>query len=133
MILKVCRGGEYLTVSDFPSLEKYIGQELIITDGLTLLGADDKAGVAEIVTACEYLVSHPEISHRAVRVGFTPDEEIGRGADKFDLKNFRVDWAYTVDGGELGELEYENFNAAGAKIKIKPAEGLIFATVDKTN
>ena len=111
--------GEYLTVSDFPSLEKYIGQELIVTDGSTLLGADDKAGVAEIVTACEYLVSHPEISHRAVRVGFTPDEEVGRGADKFDLKNFRVDWAYTVDGGELGELEYENFNAAGAKIKIK--------------
>lgn len=111
--------GEYLTVSDFPSLEKYIEQELIVTDGSTLLGADDKAGVAEIVTACEYLVSHPEISHRAVRVGFTPDEEVGRGADKFDLKNFRVDWAYTVDGGELGELEYENFNAAGAKIKIK--------------
>ena len=111
--------GEYLTVSDFPSLEKYIGQELIVTDGSTLLGADDKAGVAEIVTACEYLVSHPEISHRAVGVGFTPDEEVGRGADKFDLKNFRVDWAYTVDGGELGELEYENFNAAGAKIKIK--------------
>ena len=111
--------GETLTVADYPFIRKYIGQELIVTDGSTLLGADDKAGIAEIVTACEYLAEHPEIPHRAIRVGFTPDEEIGRGADKFDLENFKVGWAYTVDGGELGELEYENFNAAGAKITVK--------------
>ena len=107
-----------LDPSCFPSLEKYRGQELIVTDGTTLLGADDKAGAAEIVTAMEYLAAHPEISHGDIYVGFTPDEEIGRGADHFDLENFRAEFAYTVDGGALGELEYENFNAASAVIHI---------------
>jgi len=107
-----------LDPEQFPSLEKYIGQELIVTDGTTLLGADDKAGIAEIVTAMEYLVQNPEISHGDIYVGFTPDEEIGRGADRFDLENFNAEYAYTVDGGALGELEYENFNAASAVIKI---------------
>ncbi len=107
-----------IKISDFPCLEKYIGQDLIVTDGTTLLGADDKAGIAEIFTACEYIISHPEISHGRIAVCITPDEEIGRGADRFDISRFGCDWAYTVDGGELGELEYENFNAASAKIKI---------------
>ena len=111
--------GECICVSDFPFLEKYKGQELIITDGKTLLGADDKAGVAEIVTAMEYLIAHPEIKHGRIAVGFTPDEEIGRGADFFDVKGFGAEFAYTVDGGALGELEYENFNAAGAVIEFK--------------
>ena len=99
---------------DFPSLKQYVGQDLVVTDGLTLLGGDDKAGVAEIMTAAEYLINHPEIPHGPIRVGFTPDEEIGQGADYFDVKKFGADFAYTVDGGECGELEYENFNAASA-------------------
>ncbi len=107
-----------IKVKDFPYLEKYIGCDIITTDGTTLLGSDDKAGIAEIFTACEYLISHPEISHGRIAVGITPDEEIGRGADRFDVERFVCDWAYTVDGGELGEIEYENFNAASAEIKI---------------
>ncbi|WP_434640769.1 peptidase T [Thermoanaerobacterium thermosaccharolyticum] len=107
-----------LSPSDFPELKDYIGKTLITTDGTTLLGADDKAGIAEIVTACEYLISHPEIKHGTIKVCITPDEEIGRGADKFDVKKFGADFAYTIDGGKLGELEYENFNAASAKIII---------------
>lgn len=99
---------------DFPSLKQYVGQDLVVTDGLTLLGGDDKAGVAEIMTAAEYLINHPEIPHGPIRVGFTPDEEVGQGADYFDVKKFGADFAYTVDGGECGELEYENFNAASA-------------------
>ena len=97
---------------DFPSLKQYVGQDLVVTDGLTLLGGDDKAGVAEIMTAAEYLINHPEIPHGPIRVGFTPDEEVGQGADYFDVKKFGADFAYTVDGGECGELEYENFNAS---------------------
>lgn len=111
--------GEKLAVSVFPFLENYVGQELIVTDGSTLLGADDKAGVAEIVSACEYLLAHPEIKHRALAVCFTPDEEIGRGTDNFSFDKFRAKVAYTVDGGELGEIEYENFNAASAVINIR--------------
>lgn len=107
-----------IKIKDFPYLEKYIGCDIITTDGTTLLGSDDKAGIAEIFTACEYLISHPEISHGRIAVGITPDEEIGRGADRFDVEGFACDWAYTVDGGELGEIEYENFNAASAEIKI---------------
>ncbi|MBZ6526320.1 peptidase T [Aerococcaceae bacterium DSM 111021] len=103
---------------DFPNLNKYIGETLITTDGTTLLGADDKAGIAEIVTAVEYLINHPEIEHGKVRVAFGPDEEIGRGADHFDAKGFGVDFAYTMDGGPAGELEFESFNAAGATITI---------------
>ena len=101
--------------SEFEFLESYKGQELIVTDGTTLLGSDDKAGVAEIFTALEYLIAHPEIKHGKISVGITPDEEIGSGADHFNLKEFDAEYAYTVDGGALGELEYENFNAAGAK------------------
>jgi tripeptide aminopeptidase len=100
----------------FDDLLLYKGQTLIVTDGTTLLGADDKAGITEIITAMEYLIQHPEIKHGPIRIGFTPDEEIGRGAHKFDVKKFNADWAYTVDGSQVGELEYENFNAAGAKI-----------------
>ncbi|MBR2724241.1 MAG: peptidase T [Ruminococcus sp.] len=107
-----------LKVKDFPFLEKYIGCDIITTDGTTLLGADDKAGIAEILTACECLMAHPEISHGRIAVGITPDEEIGRGADRFDLKRFACDWAYTVDGGELGEIEYENFNGASVEITV---------------
>ncbi len=107
-----------IAVKDFPYLEKYIGCDIITTDGTTLLGADDKAGIAEIFTACEYLVKHPEISHGRIAVCITPDEEIGRGADRFDIPRFACDWAYTVDGGELGEIEYENFNAASASITV---------------
>ncbi|QIY91672.1 peptidase T [Chryseobacterium gallinarum] len=110
--------GFTLSPSKFESLKKYIGQTLITTDGTTLLGADDKAGCAEIVTAAEYLIAHPEIKHGRIAVGFTPDEEIGRGAHKFDVAKFGAEWAYTMDGGEVGELEYENFNAAGAVVKI---------------
>lgn len=102
----------------FEDLLQYKGNTIITTDGTTLLGADDKAGIAEIVTAMEYLVQHPEIEHGKIRVGFTPDEEIGRGAHKFDVAKFGADWAYTMDGSQIGELEYENFNAAGAKIRI---------------
>ena len=100
----------------YPEILQYKGQDIVITDGTTLLGADDKAGLAEIVTAMEYLIAHPEIKHGKIRVGFTPDEEIGQGADHFDVAKFNAEWAYTMDGGEIGELEYENFNAAGAKI-----------------
>lgn len=102
----------------FPELNHHIGHTLITTDGTTLLGADDKAGITEIITAIEYLVKHPEIKHGTIKVGFTPDEEIGRGVDKFDVEKFRADFAYTMDGSGLGELEYENFNAAEAKLKI---------------
>ena len=105
-----------MKVSDFPELAEYTGKRLIVTDGTTLLGADDKAGVAEIMTMAEQLLSHKEIPHGKIRIGFTPDEEVGAGADHFDVKLFGADYAYTVDGGKLGELEYENFNAAGAKV-----------------
>ncbi len=108
-----------LSPQQFPELLHYTGQDLICTNGLTLLGADDKAGIAEIVTAMEYLLAHPEIKHGKIRLGFTPDEEIGRGADHFDVKAFGADFAYTLDGGEIGELEFENFNAASAKVRIK--------------
>ena len=105
-------------VAKYPEILDYKGQDIIVTDGTTLLGADDKAGLAEIVTACEYLIEHPEIEHGKIRVGFTPDEEIGQGADHFDVEKFDCDFAYTMDGGAVGELEYENFNAAGCKIKV---------------
>ena len=111
-------GDVWLRVEEFPELSFFKGHTLIHTDGTTLLGADDKAGVAEIVTAMEWLVAHPEMPHGKIRVGFTPDEEIGRGVDYFDVKKFAADFAYTMDGGMEGELEYENFNAAGAKIHI---------------
>ena len=103
----------------FDDLLEYKGQTLITTDGTTLLGADDKAGIAEIISAMEYLIQHPEIKHGKIRVGFTPDEEIGRGAHKFDVEKFGADWAYTMDGSRIGELEFENFNAAGATVTIK--------------
>jgi len=108
-----------MSPKDFPSLPEYKGHTLITTDGTTLLGADNKAGVTEIMTAMDYLIKHPEIKHGKVRVAFTPDEEIGRGPHKFDVEAFNANYAYTVDGGPLGELEYESFNAAGAKITIK--------------
>ena len=108
-----------MRVEDFPELSFFKGHTLIHTDGTTLLGADDKAGVAEIMTAAEYLLSHPEVEHGKIRIGFTPDEEIGRGVDFFDVKAFGAQFAYTVDGGMEGELEYENFNAASAKIRIQ--------------
>lgn len=108
-----------LSPSEFEDLLLYKGQTLITTDGTTLLGADDKAGVAEIVSAMEYLIQHPEIKHGKIRIGFTPDEEIGRGAHKFDVKKFGAEWAYTMDGSQVGELEYENFNAAGAVVTVK--------------
>lgn len=107
-----------IKVKEFPFLEKYMGCDIITTDGTTLLGSDDKAGIAEIFTACEYLIAHPEISHGRIAVGITPDEEIGRGADRFDINRFACDWAYTIDGGELGEIEYENFNGASANITV---------------
>lgn len=107
-----------LSPAKFPTLKRYVGQDLVVTDGTTLLGADDKAGIAEIVTAVEYLTQHPEIPHGRIAVCFTPDEEVGRGADKFDVAGFGAAVAYTVDGGALGQLEYENFNAASAKITI---------------
>lgn len=110
--------GFTLSPSKFETLKDYIGKTLITTDGTSLLGADDKAGVAEIVTAAEFLLAHPEIKHGKIAIGFTPDEEIGRGAHKFDVKKFGAEWAYTMDGSEVGELEYENFNAAGAVVKI---------------
>ncbi len=105
-----------LSPSEFPELLHYVGQDLIVTDGTTLLGADDKAGVAEIISAIDHLQKHPEIKHGKIRIAFNPDEEIGQGAHKFDVALFGADWAYTMDGGEVGELEYENFNAAVAKI-----------------
>ena len=113
------KGGGAITVQDFPFLEKYKGQELIITDGTTLLVADDKAGVAEIIAAVEYLLAHPEIKHGRISIGITPDEEIGCGADWFDVDGFGAEYAYTVDGGALGEIEYENFNAAAGLIEFK--------------
>ncbi|GAA4235901.1 peptidase T [Postechiella marina] len=108
-----------LSPSYFDDLLLYKGQTLITTDGTTLLGADDKAGICEIVSAMEYLINNPEIKHGKIRVGFTPDEEIGRGAHKFDVEKFGAEWAYTMDGSQIGELEYENFNAAGAVVKVK--------------
>ncbi len=111
--------GIVLSPSEFPELLHYVGQDLIVTDGNTLLGADDKAGIAEIVTAVEYLKEHPEIEHGRIRIAFNPDEEIGLGAHKFDVERFAADWAYTMDGGEVGELEYENFNAAVAKVTFR--------------
>lgn len=108
-----------LETEKYPEILQYKGQDIIVTDGTTLLGADDKAGLAEIVSAMEYLLAHPEIEHGKIRVGFTPDEEIGQGADHFDVAKFGAEWAYTMDGGEIGELEYENFNAAFAKISFK--------------
>ncbi|RAK03988.1 peptidase T [Halanaerobium saccharolyticum] len=108
-----------LTPDEFPVLEKLKGKTLITTDGTTLLGADDKAGIAEILTALDYIISNPEIKHGCIKVGFTPDEEIGRGADHFDVETFAADFAYTLDGGPLGELQYENFNAASADLKIQ--------------
>lgn len=108
-----------LSPNDFPELLKFRDQDIIVTDGTTLLGADDKAGIAEIITAMKYLKDHPEIEHGKIRICFTPDEEIGQGADHFDVEKFGAEWAYTMDGGELGELEYENFNAAGVKISIQ--------------
>ncbi|HBH24667.1 MAG TPA: peptidase T [Cytophagales bacterium] len=108
-----------LSPSYFEDLLLYKGQTLITTDGTTLLGADDKAGITEIVSAMEFLIKHPEIKHGPIRVGFTPDEEIGRGAHKFDVQKFNAEWAYTMDGSQIGELEYENFNAAAATVKIK--------------
>jgi len=108
-----------LSPKDFPDLRLYVGQDLITTDGTTLLGADDKAGIAEILTAMEYLLNHQEIKHGKIRIAFTVDEEIGRGADKFNVNKFGADFAYTLDGGRIGELEYENFNAAMATVKIQ--------------
>lgn len=105
-----------LSPAEFPELNHYKGQDLIVTDGTTLLGADDKAGIAEIITAVDYLMNHPEIKYGDIRIAFNPDEEIGQGAHKFDVKRFGADWAYTMDGGEIGELEYENFNAAVARV-----------------
>jgi len=110
--------GFTLSSTKFEALKKYIGQTIITTDGTTLLSADDKAGVAEIVTAGEFILANPQIKHGRISIGFNPDEEIGRGAHHFDVKKFGAEWAYTMDGGEIGELEYENFNAAGAVIKI---------------
>lgn len=107
-----------LPVKENPELSGCIGKSLIVTDGTTLLGADDKAGVAEIMTMAEYFLNHPEVPHGKIRIGFTPDEEVGQGVDHFDVEGFGADFAYTVDGGELGELEYENFNAAGAKLIV---------------
>ena len=108
-----------LSPEQFPELKGYAGQPLIITDGTTLLGADDKAGIAEIMAAIEYLVAHPEIVHGVVKIGFTPDEEIGRGANLFDVQKFAASFAFTVDGGAVGGMEYENFNAASATVTIK--------------
>ncbi len=107
-----------MRTSDFANLEQYTGQTLIVTDGTTLLGGDDKAGAAEIMTAAQYFMSHPEIKHGPIRIGFTPDEEIGQGTDHFDVEKFGADFAYTMDGGEVGELEYENFNAASAIVNF---------------
>lgn len=108
-----------LSPTTFPELKQYTGQSIVVTDGTTLLGADDKSGIAAIVSAMEYLVNHPEIEHGKVRIAFTPDEEVGRGADHFDVEKFGCKWGYTIDGGEIGELEFENFNAALAKISIQ--------------
>ncbi|EIM05730.1 peptidase T [Planococcus antarcticus DSM 14505] len=112
-------GNTTMTVSDFPALKNYVGHTLITTDGTTLLGADNKAGIAEIITAMEYLDAHPEIEHGKIRVAFTPDEEIGRGPHKFDVERFGAKYAYTMDGGPLGELQYESFNAASGKLTVQ--------------
>ncbi|WP_446898674.1 peptidase T [Clostridium sp. LBM24168] len=112
-------GNIVLKIEDFPEIVKYKGKTLITTDGNTLLGADDKAGVAEIMTAVEYIINHPEMKHGDIKIAFTPDEEVGKGPDHFDVEKFNAKFAYTIDGGELGELEFENFNAASAKVKIK--------------
>lgn len=111
--------GVILDPEEFPELRDYVGQTLITTDGTTLLGADDKAGAAEIMSAAEYITEHPEFRHGEIKIGFTPDEEIGRGVDRFDVKKFGAEYAYTMDGGAIGELEYENFNAASAKLHIQ--------------
>ena len=111
--------GIVLSPDEFPELLNYRGQDLIVTDGTTLLGADDKAGIAEIVSAVDYLQKHPEVKHGDIRIAFNPDEEIGQGAHKFDVERFGADWAYTMDGGEIGELEYENFNAAVARVTFR--------------
>lgn len=113
------RNNIQLSPLDYPVLNNYIGQQLVVTDGQSSLGADDKAGIAEIISAMEFLIAHPEIKHGPVRIAFTPDEEIGRGADKFNVKKFNAAFAYTVDGGGIGEIQYENFNAAKAKITIQ--------------
>lgn len=118
-VIELGNSGFKLDPADFKSLEKYPGQTLITTDGTSLLGADDKSGIAEIMTAIEYLTAHPEIKHCEIRVGFGPDEEIGVGANKFDAEDFDVDFAYTVDGGPLGELQYETFSAAGAELHFQ--------------
>jgi len=107
-----------MSPEEFPDLKKYVGKTIITTDGTTLLGADDKAGIAEIMTAIEYLIDHPEIKHGTIKIGFTPDEEVGAGVDYFDVQKFGADFAYTVDGGEVGEVQYENFNAAEAIVTI---------------
>ncbi len=107
-----------MSPDEFPALKKYIGKTLITTDGTTLLGADNKAGIAEIMTAVEYLLAHPEIKHGTLKIGFTPDEEVGHGVDHFDVEKFGADFAYTIDGGEIGEVQYENFNAAGVEVTI---------------
>ena len=109
----------YLKVSEFPEMQQYVGKTMITTDGTTLLGADDKGGVAAIMYAAQYMIEHPEFKHGEIKIGFTPDEEIGRGVAKFDVKKFGAKYAYTIDGGEIGELEYENFNAAAAKIHVQ--------------
>lgn len=114
----VLKNGITITEKDTPDLSKYVGKELIVTDGSTLLGADDKAGVAEIMTAVEFLVNNPHVKHGDVYVAFTPDEEIGRGTDKFNVKDFGADFGYTIDGGALGEIEYENFNAASLSLTV---------------
>ena len=114
----VLESGSVMSPITYPSMNHYVGEELIVTDGTTLLGADDKAGVAEIISTCEYFLQNPQISHRALKIAFTPDEEIGCGADHFDVEGFGAKEAYTVDGGELGEIEYENFNAASAKLTV---------------
>lgn len=111
--------GLILSPDQYPSLKNYVGHDLVVTDGTTLLGADNRAGIAEIMTMAEILLSNPEIKHGTIKIGFTPDEEIGRGADRFDVAGFGADFAYTVDGGAFGEVEYENFNAATAKVTIK--------------
>ncbi|MCF8223085.1 MAG: peptidase T [Bacteroidales bacterium] len=108
-----------LSPAEFPELARYKGDDIITADGTSLLGADDKAGIAEIITALDYFIEHPDVEHGKIRIGFTPDEEIGRGADKFDVEKFGADFAFTVDGGEVGELEYENFNAAMATVEVK--------------
>ncbi|GAL18054.1 tripeptide aminopeptidase [Vibrio maritimus] len=112
------KGDEVLSPIQYPDLHDLHGHDIITTDGTTLLGADNKAGIAEIISAVEYLLQHPEIPHGDIKIGFTPDEEIGRGADLFDVAKFGAEWAYTVDGGPVGELEYENFNAAAAVVEF---------------